>query len=264
METRHEYHIFRGARIHCTVSGNGSAVVLLHGFLESVSMWKGVVPQLAKKRKVICIDLPGHGASDCLGYVHTMEDMAAAVEDVMKHERVRKADVIGHSMGGYVALALAELFPDNIRSLTLFQSTARDDSPEKKKDRLRAMELIKQNHKRFIRQSIPALFRPVNRKKFAQEIEELKNEAMQMPVQGILAALEGMRLRPNREILFSFPPYPVHIVASDKDPRVPLKEAEEQASISENVHLHVIKGCGHMAYLEKPAESLEILKKILV
>ena len=114
-----------------------------------------------KGRRAICIDLPGHGQSDCIGYIHTMEEMAEAVFAVVKHLRLRKISIVGHSMGGYVALALAEREPDMLRSLTLYHSTASADSMWKKQDRKRAIELIKKNHKSFIRASIPLLFRPV-------------------------------------------------------------------------------------------------------
>lgn len=253
-------HRYKGVRIYYETLGKGPAVVLLHGFLESTRIWRDIAPELAKNHRVICIDLPGHGRSECIGYVHTMDEMAEAVYAVVRHEKLRKVAMVGHSMGGYVALAFAEHYPDNVRTLVLYQSTARDDSPWKKQDRLRAIDLVKHNHRTFIRQSIPLLFRPVNRKRFHAEINTLREEALKTPLQGVIAALDGMRQRPNREILLKFPPYPVHIIASDKDPRIPVEESRELAAISEHVHLHLIKGCGHMSYIEAPQKALEFLK----
>lgn len=254
---------FKGINIHYTEQGRGNAVVLLHGFLESIPMWNGLLPGLMKRHRVVCIDLPGHGDSECIGYVHTMDEMAEAVREVIRHLKLRRVSLLGHSMGGYVALAYAETFPDEVKTLVLYQSTAKADSKWKKRDRLRAMALIKQNHKSFIRQSIPALFRPVNRKRYRSEINELKEEALKMPLQGIIAALDGMRQRPSRELLLKFPPYPVHIVASDRDPRIPLDECIELSKLSESVELHVLKGCGHMSYIENKEGTLALFKKIL-
>ncbi len=254
---------FKGIKIHYEEQGSGSAIVLLHGFLESSTMWKNMVPSLAKSHRVICIDLPGHGRSECIGYVHTMEEMAEAVREVIRALKLRRVGLVGHSMGGYVALAFAESYPDEVRDLVLYQSTARADTDEKKKDRLRAIELIKANAKSFIRQAIPALFRPVNRKRHREVIQQLKEEAFNIPLQGIIAAIDGMRLRQSREVLLKFPPYPVHIVAGDKDPRITIEESRALAGISEFVHLHVIKGCGHMSYIEAPEETLKIFKRIL-
>lgn len=249
--------------MHYEDLGKGPAVVLIHGFLESTWMWKDIAPELARGHRVICVDLPGHGHSDCIGYVHTMEEMAEVVHAIVTHLKLRKASLVGHSMGGYVALAFAELYPDNVRTLVLYQSTSRADSAWKKRDRQRAIQLIKQNYKSFIRKSIPALFRPVNRKRCRAEINALKEEALKTPVQGIIAALDGMRQRPDREILLRFPPYPVHIIASDKDPRIPLGESQEQAAVSESVHLHLIKGSGHMSYIEAREEATRLLKRVV-
>ncbi len=254
---------FKGIDVYFSDQGKGAAVVLLHGFLESSWMWEAMIPEMLRSNRVVCIDLLGHGQSDCVGYVHSMDEMAEAVEAVFKHLKLRRVDVIGHSMGGYVALALAERNPDSIRSLVLYQSTARADSDEKKLDRDRVIEAVKVNAKSFVRKSIPMLFRPIHRQKFKQKISELKSKAEQTSTRGIIAALAGMRDRPNRELLLKFPPYPVHIIAGDKDPRIPYQESCELAEISEYVALHSIEGSGHMSYIEKPEETMQVIKTIL-
>lgn len=86
-----------------------------------------------KKNRIICIDLLGHGHTGCLGYVHSMELMAETVEAVLKHLKITRSTFIGHSMGGYVALAFAEKNPDALRGLCLMNSTASPDTLEKKK-----------------------------------------------------------------------------------------------------------------------------------
>ena len=254
---------FKQVNIHYEEQGSGSAVVLLHGFLEASWMWNAIAPQLAKRHRVISIDLPGHGQSDSIGYVHTMEEMAEAVQEVMRYIGVRRVGLVGHSMGGYVALAYAEQFPDNVRSLVLLQSTALADTEQKKADRLRAIDLVKSNYKSFVRKSVPLLFRPVNRKKFANQVGWVKEQCLKTSPQGIIAAIEGMRLRPNRELIMKFPPYPVHLIAGEKDPRIPLSESVYLSKISAHIHLHVIKGCGHMSYVEAEDETISFLKKAL-
>ena len=255
--------LFKDINIYYEEHGKGSAVVLLHGFLEGHWMWCDISAELAKKHRVITVDLPGHGKSECIGYVHSMDEMAEAVKAVVNHLGVRRSDLIGHSMGGYVALAYAEHFPDDLRSLTLYQSTSRSDDKAQKANRDKAIALVKQKPSTFVRQSIPLLFRPVNRTKFKREIEKIKLLALETPPQGIVAALAGMRDRPNRELLLKFPPYPIHIVAGEKDPRIPLESLIEQAAISEEVHLHVLKGIGHMSYIEDYDSTIALFKIIL-
>jgi pimeloyl-ACP methyl ester carboxylesterase len=123
---------YKDVNIFYTEEGKGSAVVLLHGFLENSSMWLPFIPELLKNNRVICIDLLGHGNTECLGYVHTMELMADAVEAVLNHIKIRRCFLIGHSMGGYVALAFAEKNPNALKGLCLMNSTANEDTPEKK------------------------------------------------------------------------------------------------------------------------------------
>ena len=103
----------KGINIFYTVKGKGTALVLLHGFLENSSMWHPFIPNLTQRNRVVCIDLLGHGKTNCLGYAHPMELMSEAVEAVLKHLRLRKYYMIGHSMGGYVALSFAEKNPNN-------------------------------------------------------------------------------------------------------------------------------------------------------
>jgi len=120
----HHFFNYKNIQIRYTSTGKGRVVVLLHGFLENLNMWDTIVPKLAKKNRVITIDLLGYGKSENLGYIHTMEDQAQLVKAVLKHLRLRKYILIGHSMGGYISLAFAELFPHSLKGLCLLNSTS--------------------------------------------------------------------------------------------------------------------------------------------
>ncbi len=102
---------YRGADIHFTSHGSGNPLILLHGFMESSRIWEPFLPTLCEHRQVVCIDLPGHGESGCFNEIHSMEDMAKAVKEVLWHLEIEKAAVAGHSMGGYVSLELNKIFP---------------------------------------------------------------------------------------------------------------------------------------------------------
>ena len=114
---------YKNTKVHYTSTGKGSVVVLLHGFLESVAMWKDIIPELSKNHRVIAVDLLGHGKTGNLGYVHTMEVQAEMAKELLSSLRLRKITFIAHSMGGYVALSFADLFPDSvcIRSQNYYQ-----------------------------------------------------------------------------------------------------------------------------------------------
>ncbi len=186
---------FKGINVSFTDEGKGLAIVFLHGFLGDKTVWKNFTKSFPKStNRIISIDLLGHGQTDCLSYVHTMDEMAEAVYSVLKHLKIRKYFLVGHSMGGYVSLALAEKYPDDIRGLCMFHSTAKGDSKEKQKDRDRAIKVVKRNAKIFIDEAIPNLFNTKS-KPNKRGIEQAKKIALKISKQGIVAALEGMKNR---------------------------------------------------------------------
>lgn len=249
--------LYKNTKIAYSESGKGTAIVLLHGFLENSTMWAFHIPELAKKYRIITIDLLGHGDTDCQGYVHSMEDMADAVHAVFIELRIRKAIFVGHSMGGYVALAFAELYPDNVKGLVLLNSTSRADSEERKMNRDRAILCVKKDYETFIRMSITNLFSEDNRERLNDEIEKVKTEALKTPLQGIVAALEGMKIRKDREVLLHFAPYPILLILGKKDPVLNYLENLEQLEGTE-VEL-VSFDDGHMSHIENKEQLTTVL-----
>lgn len=253
--------LFKNTTISYTDEGKGTAIVLLHGFLENKKMWNHFIPELTQRNRVITIDLLGHGATECLGYVHTMEDNADVVHAVLSELRIRKAIFVGHSMGGYVALAFAELYPDTIKGLVLLNSTARADSEERKKNRDRAIKAVKQSFVNFISLSIANLFSENNRERLAATIENVKKEALQTPLQGIVASLEGMKIRQDREVLLHLTPFPKLLILGEKDPVLNYEETKEQ---TENTAVQLITfPDGHMSHIENQDELTIVLKHFI-
>lgn len=249
--------IYKNTKINFTDTGKGTAVVLLHGYLENSKMWDAFAAEFSKKYRVITIDLLGHGETECLGYIHTMEDMADTVHAVLNELRIRKAIFAGHSMGGYVALAFAELYPDMVKGIALLNSTSRADSDEKKLNRDRAIAAVKQNYTNFVRLSISNLFSEENREKLNTKIEYVKQEALKTPLQGIVAALEGMKIRNDREVILHFAPYPIMLVLGEKDPVLNYEESADQI---ENTSVKLVTyPDGHMS----PIENRDELQKEL-
>ncbi|MFC2109029.1 alpha/beta fold hydrolase [Bacteroidota bacterium] len=249
---------YKNTQIHYKDFGKGTTVVLLHGFLENMSMWNSTIDVISKRNRVVCVDLLGHGLSENLGYVHTMEQMAEAVQAVLSHLKIRKYILVGHSMGGYVSLAMAEDYPDNVKGLCLLNSTTRPDTTEKKMNRDRAIAVVKENHRSFIRSSIPLLFRSKNRRIFKEQISEVKEEALKTSKQGIIAALEGMKIRQDREVLLHFGPYPKMMIIGKKDPVLALEDLLSQVENTETQLVQLSEG--HMSHIENKEEMLDGLK----
>lgn len=251
--------LYKNTKISYSDTGKGTAIVLLHGFLENKTMWQDFIPELSLKNRIITIDLLGHGETECLGYVHSMEDNADVVHEVLSNLRIRKAILVGHSMGGYVTLAFAELFPESIKGLVLLNSTSRADSDERKANRDRAIVAVKQNYASFIRMSIANLFSEDNREKLIDEIEKVKIEALKTPLQGIVASLEGMKIRKDREVLLHLTPYPKLLILGEKDPVLNPVETKEQI---ENTTVELVTfPDGHMSTIENKKEVLKVLSR---
>lgn len=248
---------YKNTKVNFTDTGKGTVIVFLHGFLENHKMWNYFIPTLSRKNRIITIDLLGHGATGCLGYIHTMADMADAVYCVLSELKIRKAIFIGHSMGGYVALAFATLYSENVKGIVLLNSTAKPDSEERKQNRDRAIKAVKQNYTNFISLSIGNLFSLNNRERLHLEIENVKEEALKTPLQGIIAALEGMKIREDKESLLRFASYPILIILGKKDPVLNYEETIEQIRGTQ-VQL-VSLADGHMSAIENKEETLEAL-----
>ena len=254
-------HLFKNTTINFTDQGKGTAVVLLHGFLENKQMWNAFIPELSKRNRVIAIDLLGHGATECLGYIHTMEDQADMVQSILQELKIRKVVLIGHSMGGYIALAFAELYAENVKGIILLNSTSKADSEERKINRDRAIVAVKQNYSNFIRMSIANLFSESNRERLTEVIEQVKIEALKTPLQGIVASLEGMKIRKDREIILHFASYPIQLVLGKKDGVLIYEDNLDQIE-GTKVQLTTFEA-GHMSHIENETELLALLLQFL-
>ncbi|PXY40249.1 alpha/beta hydrolase [Flavobacterium cheongpyeongense] len=249
--------LYKNTKISYTDSGEESTIVLLHGFLENKKMWQDYVAHFSANYRVITIDLLGHGESECLGYVHSMEENANVVHEVLNHLNIPKTIIVGHSMGGYIALAFAELYPEKVQKLVLLNSTSKEDSTEKKLNRTRAIKAVKQNYVNFVSLAIANLFSENNRARLAIEIEKVKTEALKTSLQGIVASLEGMKIRKNRETLLQRNLFPVLLILGKKDP---VLNYEESISQIENTTAKLVSfEDGHMSQIENKEELKTVL-----
>lgn len=246
---------YKNTSIHFTVNGQGPVLVLLHGFTESLSIWDGFTKRLSAFSRIVAIDLPGHGQSGCLGQVHTMEEMARCVRTVLDHLEISRCTMVGHSMGGYVSLAFARLYPSFIRGLGLFHSTAVADSREALEVRDKAISVIRQNRKDFLFTFIPSLFAPSNRDRLEPVISMLISKAQQMSSEAIIAAMEGMKFRSDCTDILVQAKFPVLFIAGQQDTRIPIDSILAQSALPETAYTLFLKNAGHMGWAESPEET---------
>jgi pimeloyl-ACP methyl ester carboxylesterase len=254
------YFHYNKKRICYKDSGQGEPIVLLHGFTESMKIWSRFARSLSKEFRVIMIDLPGHGKSKCVSDVHTMELQAEVVHAVLKKAGISKCLMAGHSMGGYVTLAFARKYPKMLKGICLFHSHCFPDSPEDRENRSRTIELVKKDKFGFVSKFIPSLFPGEVHTKFAKQIEDLIAEAGKIPKEGVIAALEGMKIREDRSELLRSTRLPVLFILGLKDSKLPVPRYWEMISLPAHSVSLIMKDCGHMGYIEFPEKTLPALR----
>ena len=246
--------------LHHNVSGTGPAIVLLHGFLGSGEIWKNFARRLSKTFQVITIDLPGHGLSGNSGIVNSMDDMAEAVHHVLKSVNTSACVMVGHSMGGYVTLAFAEKYPRMLKGFVLFHSQAGADNDVARTNRERTISLVEKDHHGFIKNFIPDLLDPENVQKCNKEIEVLKEIADKTPKEVIIAALRGMKNRPDRQHVLLNSKVPVLFIIGKNDRRIPMETVLPQVILPGHCEAVLLDHVGHMGFIEASGKTFEVVK----
>jgi pimeloyl-ACP methyl ester carboxylesterase len=243
--------------------GKGAAIVLIHGFAENASLWDTQANQLKTRYRVIAPDLPGTAAAP-LSTPLSIESMAEYVYAILLAEEIREAVVIGHSMGGYIALALAEKYPGILKGLGLFHSTARADSDEKKEGRRKSIRLMEQyGAETFLRQTLPNMFSAATRSQHPGYVEAYVKMGMQCQLPALVAYYEAMAQRPDRTAILPSLNIPVLFMIGKDDNAVPLDNILPQITLPRISSIHIFENVGHMGMWEIAAESNMILEQFI-
>ena len=229
--------------------GHGKPIILLHGFPMNQMVWDDFAPLLSDNYKVITVDLPGFGKSPLPDLSFTIDQVADIVLDWISTEKILGSTLIGHSLGGYVALAMAEKRPDLFSALGLFHSTALADSDEKKESRLKVIEFIGKNGVlAFTSNFIPPLFADQNHRAI-NKVREIAVQSTQDAVTGYTLA---MRNRPDRTSVLKKLEMPILFLTGEADPGIPVNSILKQAEYCKFPHVHVLKQVAHMGMFESP------------
>ena len=251
---------FKNSSIHYSITGKGKCIVLLHGFLLNTGIWSDLIPFLSKKNKVLAIDLPGHGKSDCIGEIHSMELFADLVNFILEENNLTTTSLIGHSMGGYIGLAFTEKYRSKVNTLVLLNSTTEKDSIERKSNRERALKIVSTNKNIFIKTAIRSLFPEKKLNVYKDFIEVLTEDALKLSKQAIIASIYGMKLRTDRTQILKLFDGKKYIISGIEDPIIPFSNAIKVAISSDTELIKV--NSGHMSATENNHEIIEVMKRI--
>lgn len=237
--------------------GKGTPLVLLHGFPLDHHLWDDIVPLLEDRFDLIIPDLRGFGGSSTLDSFSAMEDYALDVAGLLDHIGVQKAAIAGHSMGGYIALAFARLFPERVSGLALIASQVLADAPERREGRYKsAAEVADKGIASVVETMTPKFTPDVRLQEFAR-----KSMEMQQPA-AYIGALRAMAERVDSTPLLSSLRIPLVIVHGDADALIPIDRAREVKAAVKDAHLVELSGVGHMPMKEAAEKTAEALKHL--
>ena len=247
--------------LHVCDSQKGErCIVLLHGYLESMLVWEDFVPYLYKEVRVVTLDLPGHGISVVQGECHSMEFLADTVADALRALGIARCTLVGHSMGGCVALAFCERHPDLLDGVVLLSSTPNPDTPEKAENRRREIALVRAGKKELLARVAPAAgFAEENRDRMKDSIEDLTEQVFITEDEGIVALLNGMIARKDQNEMLRKTKVPVLFILGRKDSYIPVEVAEKMVAEHPEARVVWLDNAGHMGFLEEPEATAAAL-----
>lgn len=244
----------------CDSEQGEKCIVLLHGYLESMLVWEDFIPLVYKQARIVTLDLPGHGISVVTGECHTMEYLADVVAEAMTALGVERFTVVGHSMGGYVALALAERHADRLEGIVLLSSTPNPDTEEKRENRRREIALVKSGKKEMLARVAPAAgFAESNRKRLKDYIDDLAEQVHVTEDEGIVALLNGMIERKDQNQMLQTSALRQLFILGRKDGYIVPEVAEQMVANHPQAEVVWLDESGHMGFIEEPERTAEAL-----
>ena len=252
-----------GQPVFYQVSGEGSPVILVHGFGEDGSVWEEQVQYLQDRFRLIVPDLPGSGRSPITPDM-SMEGLAEVIHAIIHAEGIEACPVIGHSMGGYISLALVEKYWNHVSAFGLVHSTAYADSEEKKATRLKGIRFVEEHGAGpFLQTSIPNLFSPRSREEMPRRIAEFMARQHNFSSQALVLYYKAMMARPDRTRLLEQAAVPVLFIMGEHDNAVPLADGLKQCHLPEKSYIHILPLSGHMGMMEETGKMNRALEAFL-
>ena len=254
------YFRYKKGKIHFYDKGEGDTIVLVHGYLESAEIWNSLAAKLSEKFRIISVDLPGHGFSDIYGKSNSMEFMAGVIKELLDQLGIGKVFLTGHSLGGYVALAFLELYPERLTGYCLFHSHPFADFPEAIEKRKREIKIVTAGKKDLMYpDNVTRMFADENLNKFSEALLQSREIASRISAAGIIGVLKGMIKRPSRLLFMEEGRVPCLWVLGLMDNYIPCDAIQKKINLPANAEVVILKNSGHLGFIEEEERSVEVL-----
>lgn len=251
------YLIVEGKRVFYRIEGQGEPIILIHGYQADSNVWNKVAEILRKSFTLIIPDLPGHGLSELIKPVNDMQFLAKLIFRIMLTHAYKSVSVAGHSMGGYVALSFADLYPNYTDNVFLINSHPFADTMNKVLNREKESEIIQQGKKQLlIRSFVKNNFSSTFRCNQSKEVQRFTEMALRQGEEGMLADLAGMMARTEKINAPAKLRSKIQVILGTEDINVP---DHKYIDVKDLFDIHLVKNCGHMGILEKPENISELI-----
>lgn len=242
---------YKGKNISYRMIGKGNVVVLLHGFGEDSTVFNYQIDFLKGDCLLIIPDLPGSGLSELNEQLDSIDAFATCIHALLQYHNIDQCIMFGHSMGGYITLSYASLFPSFLNKFGLIHSTAYADSEEKKINRQRGIHLMNQYGSYvFLKNTIPNLFAEKYKKKHPDKIEALIELGHQFSKEALIQYYNIMMLRQDKTTVLKSSKVPVLFIMGTDDIAVPIGDILQQTILPDISYIHILNGAGHMGMWE--------------
>jgi pimeloyl-ACP methyl ester carboxylesterase len=244
------------ARLHTSERGAGFPVILLHGFPFNSALWDDFAKLLNPQYRIIAPDLPGFGQSDSAGSGFEIKDIAKTILDKLAESEVKQSVIVGHSLGGYIALSMVDQHPGMFSGMALFHSTALPDTPEKKENRDKLIDFVKRNGvEAFTGKFIAPLFTNSDH----PAITKVREMALKATAETVVNYLTAMKIRPDTTSVLQQFPKDILMITGENDPGISVESVVQQASLGGQIRHEVLAGVAHMGMFEAPEKTAALI-----
>ncbi|KEO73389.1 alpha/beta hydrolase [Anditalea andensis] len=242
--------------------GHGQPIIFIHGFCESKEMWLAYEDALSPYYRILTPDLPGHGESMWMDEEITLEEVAVILGVWIDELALEKPIVIGHSLGGYVTLALAEIMGDELGGIGLFHSTAFADDQDKINTRNKTLDFVnKHGVEKFVKSFVPPLFQDNPDAELQEKMDYILKLAQKTSFPGLVAFTKAMRDRKDRSNVLSNFKGKKMMIAGQTDTAIKIGDSRQHEKLVD--FYFELTGTGHMGMIEREAKCLEVIGKFM-
>lgn len=241
---------------------SNQTLVLLHGFCENNSLWDQIIPSLQFEGEVIAPDLPGFGKTNLKTENFSLTNIAATIYDQLKSNKVESCICVGHSLGGYITLALKDAYSEFVSQIGLLHSTSFPDTPEKQHTRDKLIQFLDHHPlSDFLSTFAPSLFAEANKTRLKKEIDVVINMSKGVETKTIQGYARAMRNRKDYSSLLFAENKPLFIAGID-DMAIPLNDSKKQiAKIENKSNCYLLENVAHMGMYENPKQIIDAINQ---